>query len=104
MPLPDKIDTLRHDDLQNSCVNLYAFYRLAHDGIGRDASPGEKQVHLKRCEEFLNRIYNHSRADFSHEIEPAFEQAVSRYEIPRQLFSDILTGLILETHFRPFQN
>jgi 15-cis-phytoene synthase len=79
---------------------LYAFCRLADDGIDLATTPGEMQGHLSRCHELLNRVYSHDQTVLTHPIEPAFQQAVARYGIPKKLFEDLMTGLVLDSHFQ----
>ncbi|MDZ4677081.1 MAG: squalene/phytoene synthase family protein [Oligoflexia bacterium] len=78
----------------------HAFTMITTHGMKNTHTPGQKQMHFKKCEDIIKRAYKHDRKYFNHAIEPALEQAISRYEIPEKFFNDFLTGVHLSEYFK----
>jgi len=83
---------------------LYSFCHFVDDGMNHAKSAGEKNAHIKNCQNILDRVYSHQRNSFSLPFEISFEQTISRYEIPMKLADDYITGMILNSHFKQPEN
>lgn len=86
---------------QKAAYSVYAFCRFADDGIDKATSLSEHKKHLEVCTQILDRVYGHKVNDFVYPFEWALEQTIAAYDIRRYLFEDLLTGMIMDTYFKP---
>lgn len=85
---------------RDAAFSLFAFYFFATSLQGKKASSGEKQDHIKNCQDSIERIFEHRRGEFTYIYEPVLEQTVARYGISKKAFVDLMSGVILQYYFR----
>ncbi len=89
---------------RESISSVLAFSLFAEDGMVFAKTPGEKQAHLNNCLEILAGVYDQNGREFRNPIEPAFEQTIFRYGLPKKLFDRFLLGINMKFHRGEFSN
>jgi phytoene/squalene synthetase len=89
---------------RHALYSLFAFEEFLNEGTLKAATPGALRNHFKDCQACVDRVFESRRSEFQTDFEPALEQTVLRYEIPRKLLSNAIDGVTLHKFFRQPQS
>ncbi len=79
---------------------LYALCRLSDAAV--DEAPESPEAHLERAKSAITLAY--SGSDIKDPLLLAFRQTVIRYDIPRELFDDLLDGMKMDLEKKSYHN
>lgn len=84
--------------------SLFAFRHFIADGAKGLHSPAGVHVHMQKCRQILERVYESRRGEFEKAFEPALEQTILRFGIPWSCLTHALEGALAETGWETGKN